>query len=123
MKARLFLVGLALFLSAGIYASLTQSFAQDGVYDSDTTLGSGGTITTQTNNTTGTTIAEEAFNPLWLLPLIAIPLLLYALWPKNRHSHALEGRGSYVGVKGGQAEDADDQDDDANYKPEPPRYV
>lgn len=56
-----------------------------------------------TTNTTGAA-DDSRFNAAWLLPLIAIPILLYMLWPKDREEESMDFSGSYAGVKGGRAE-------------------
>jgi len=88
-------------LSLGIFASVTQTFAQDGINET-------GTVINQTDENAGVTRAENAFNPMWLLPLIAIPLLLYMLWPKNKYSNALSTP-ELAGSKGGRAEEDSDE--------------
>jgi hypothetical protein len=63
---------------------------------------SGDTGTTGTTNTTGTptNTEDEGFNPMWLLPLLLVPLA-FMLWPKEKRDHRDENRG-YAGAKGGE---------------------
>lgn len=112
MKYKTFLYVTAFFLTLGIFASLSKTFAQDGVYDSETgrMTAPGGAIVDETSDAqpAGTTVAEDVFNPLWLLPLIAIPILVYLLWPRKKEHEAMEMSGEYAGVKGGRAVDEDE---------------
>jgi len=108
IESRIFLIALGMVLSLGIFASGTQTFAQDGINESETTLSQPGTVINQTDQNGGVTRVENAFNPMWLLPLIAIPLLLYMLWPKNKHSNALSTQ-ELAGSKGGRAEEDSDE--------------
>lgn len=105
MKIHISIFSVSLFLAIGIFVILNQVSAQDGVYDSETggVPAPGGAVV-EDSAPAGTTVAEDAFNPLWLLPLIAIPILVYILWPKKKERESMEIDGDFVGAKGGRAE-------------------
>ncbi len=107
MKAKIFLFTTALFLSLGIAASLSQTFAQDGVMNGQTTEPGTGAIISETDTTSESMVYDTdvtPFNSAWLIPLIVIPLIVYLLWPKESSDEfSSASYGSLVGMKGGRA--------------------
>jgi hypothetical protein len=105
------------FFVFSIFTFTKITFAQEAVNAPtiDSPQGPGTTMSDQTNNVTGTT-DDMQFNNAWLLPLIAIPILLYLVWPKNRQADSMDlSRTNYAGVKGGKSSrksNQEDEDDD-----------
>ncbi len=90
-------------LAFSIFTYTKISFAQEAVnaptIDAAPAPGAATTVTT----------ANDVFNPLWLLPLIAIPILLYLLWPKRSDRNSMDLSEGYAGVKGGKVEYEEDE--------------
>lgn len=107
VKTKIFLYTLGLFLSLGIAASLSVTFAQDGVMNGQVAEpGTGATISE--TDTTGESMVYDTdttpFNSAWLIPLVVIPLMVYLLWPKERDEFSSSNYGgSLAGMKGGKA--------------------
>jgi hypothetical protein len=55
-------------------------------------------------------------NLWWILPVVAVPVLLYLLWPKkdDRETGSDAYTGGYSGAKGGRASDKDLEDDNSD---------
>ena len=98
-------------LAFSIFSYTKISFAQEAVNAPTIDAAPGPVITDET--TTGAT--GDVFNPLWLLPLVAIPILLYLLWPRRNPRNSMDLSTDYAGVKGGRA----DSDDDADLETKP----
>jgi len=123
MKYYLAVITLFLVFTLGIYASFSRILAQDGVNDSDAAP-TPGTVVTDTETATTT---DDGFNLFWLLPLIAIPILAYLLWPRKKDEDEMVFSGDYAGAKGGKAEHEAKEDEIygdevEDYKSEAPRY-
>lgn len=113
MKAKFFLYSLALVLSLGIAATLSQTFAQMGVDNgqgpvTDTAPGTGAVID-NSNEGNAMDTNTAAYNLIWLLPLIIIPLMVYLLWPKDRDEYDT-GYSGYAGAKGGKSSRYDEDE-------------
>jgi len=98
-------------LAFTIFTVTKISFAQEAmnVTTTNSTPVTESITTSQAKNSTIT--SDSSFNPAWLLPLAIIPILLYLLWPKNRHN-PMDLSQDYAGVKGGKAQTKIEEDDD-----------
>lgn len=65
----------------------------------DSEIAPGGAITEDVEPAT----TDNGFSLLWLLPLIAVPVLLYFAWPRNKANRMDLSQG-YVGAKGGRSQ-------------------
>jgi hypothetical protein len=108
-------VALILFLSLAITPALTRAQGTGGTdsyMNSGSTNGTNGS--TGTNGTTGVTdntgtTKDNGFNPMWLLPLLAIPVIYYLYKSSNDNSRDTGyDRGSIAGAKGGKSERRND---------------
>lgn len=69
--------------------------------------------TTGDSATTGVpATADDGFSAWWILPLIAIPILLYLVWPKNNRREDISYRNDLAGAKGGKAKRDENREDD-----------
>ena len=88
-------------------STITQGVPAVGSLDDDSGTGTGGTTTGTTNTNV---VRDDGFNWWWLLPLLAIPVLIYALRNRDNYSEpttSIDNRQLSMGAKGGRARTQD----------------
>lgn len=106
MKTKIFLFTMGFFLVAGIAATLSITFAQMGVDNGQEFVSdSSPAVGAVRNNSDESGLMDTntaAYNLLWLLPLIIIPMMVYLLWPKDSDEYDRDFSG-FAGAKGGKS--------------------
>jgi hypothetical protein len=103
------IVALILFVSLALTPALSSAQGTAGpgetYMNNDATTGTGGTTGTTTTDTT----TDNGFNPLWLLPLLAIPVIYFIYKASNddARERRYDTREPLAGAKGGRSERRD----------------
>jgi hypothetical protein len=104
MYKKLTIVVIALALTFGFSGSVSAQSVQEGPMNQAPGTGNTG------GQTVGTTDDNQGFNWMWLLPLLAIPVVLYMVRKKdNREERTTDRRvHGLAGSKGGRAREEEE---------------